>query len=489
MADVVIRLRGLSKQYSRTASPTWHFHRALTAIIRGRYRRPWKVDDRNVGKSDSFWALRDVTLDVERGERVGVIGRNGAGKSTLLKILSRIVYPTAGEARIRGRVTPLLEVGTGFNPRLTGRENVYLNASIHGLNRREIDACFDDIVGFAEIADFIDTPLKHYSSGMFMRLAFSVAAHLDPDILLLDEVLAVGDISFQQKCLSRVETLTSGGRTVLFVSHSMDAIARFCTRCLWIDQGRVVRDGAAVDVVNAYLEEVFGVRSSRVWVPDAATAAHDAPAIGPDSESEAGSGATSHAPNARDPGIAGESDIVPDPGIARLVSARIVNGAGQTTTSVATDEPVGVEVVFDVLRDGKNVQPALHFKTAQDAYAFVVAYTDPQHMRSPRTVGRYQTIAWLPPHLLNAGPLFVTIALVIPDPLQRLAEVERALSFNVTESVDVEGGARGMYGKAFPGVIRPRLPWQTYELTQRDGSTLDAPRLVFPPEAVEFARD
>jgi lipopolysaccharide transport system ATP-binding protein len=205
---------------------------------------------------DTFWALDDVSFNVHYGERVGIIGRNGAGKSTLLKILSRVVYPTSGEARIRGRLVSLLEVGTGFNGDLTGRENVYLNASIHGLSRPEIRARFDNIVEFSGVQDFLDTPVKRYSSGMQMRLAFSVAAHLDPDILLLDEVLTVGDLEFQQKCLERVEALVSEGRTLLFVSHSLEALTNFCDRSIWLEGGRIRADGPTERVLDEYRSSV-----------------------------------------------------------------------------------------------------------------------------------------------------------------------------------------------------------------------------------------
>lgn len=205
-------------------------------------------------KKNAFWALRDINFNVHHGEKVGIIGRNGAGKSTLLKILARLVYPTEGEARIRGRVTSLLEVGTGFNQNLTGRENIFLNATLYGLDRSEIKSKFDTIVEFSGVGKFLDTKIKFYSSGMRMRLAFSVAAHLDPDILLLDEVLAVGDIAFQQKCLKRVEGLASGGRTILFVSHSMGAIVRFCDRVLWLEEGKICYDGEATEAVRLYQE-------------------------------------------------------------------------------------------------------------------------------------------------------------------------------------------------------------------------------------------
>jgi lipopolysaccharide transport system ATP-binding protein len=206
--------------------------------------------------ADEFWALRDVSFDVQPGEVIGVIGRNGAGKSTLLKILSRITEPTSGEARIRGRVASLLEVGTGFHPELTGRENIFLNGAILGMTKAEIRSKFDEIVAFAEIEKFIDTPVKRYSSGMYVRLAFAVAAHLEPEILIVDEVLAVGDADFQKKCLGKMREVSSGdGRTVVFVSHHMPSVRSLCSRTLWMASGKVREDGNSADVIAKYLEE------------------------------------------------------------------------------------------------------------------------------------------------------------------------------------------------------------------------------------------
>src|SRR5690606_10465636 len=221
--------------------------------------RWWRRRHATAADDSAFvWALKDVSFHVAEGERIGIIGRNGAGKSTLLKILSRVTHPTCGRAVIRGRIASLLEVGTGFNDDLSGRENVYLNAALHGLDRSEIDARYRDIVAFAELARFMEAPVKAYSSGMRMRLAFAVAAHLDPDILMLDEVLAVGDMSFQRKCLARMNELTSEGRTLLFVSHSMDAVTRFCDRCIWLESGQIRKDGPVEEVVTGYLRRVLG---------------------------------------------------------------------------------------------------------------------------------------------------------------------------------------------------------------------------------------
>lgn len=262
MEPVVISVQGISKRYSRKNGAAWVSLQGIRNFLlwlRRRVRGDASVA--TVSADDAFWALRDVSFDVRRGQRIGIIGKNGAGKSTLLKILSRLVYPTEGEVRIRGRVTSLLEVGTGFNMSLNGRENIYLNAALHGLDKGEIDAIFDAIVEFSGVGEFLDMPVKHYSSGMYMRLAFAVAAHLDPDILLMDEVLAVGDLSFQKKCLQRVENLASEGRTIIFVSHSMGDIARFCDHLIWIDQGRIRYAGDIIAGIAMYEQELAPQRT------------------------------------------------------------------------------------------------------------------------------------------------------------------------------------------------------------------------------------
>ena len=241
----VIKAEGLGKRYRRGVHVDVGLRHALERFMRSPLR------SLRGAKPEVFWALKDVSLEVRECEVLGLIGRNGAGKTTLLKILSRITRPTEGWAEIRGRVRSLLEVGTGFHPELTGRENTYLSGSILGMTKREIDRKFDEIVAFAEIEKFIETPVKHYSSGMYVRLAFSVAAHLEPEILLVDEVLAVGDINFQKKCLGKMGEVAKGGRTVVLVSHQLNQIRRLCKRVVWVDGGRVRLDGKA-DVVSAY---------------------------------------------------------------------------------------------------------------------------------------------------------------------------------------------------------------------------------------------
>src|SRR5689334_23491071 len=249
----IIKVEGLGKQY-RLGATTRQYQTLRDSLARAA-RKPLDLLRAN-GQSDMFWALRDVDFEVAPGEVMGIIGRNGAGKSTLLKILSRITEPTTGRAELYGRVASLLEVGTGFHPELTGRENIYLNGAILGMTRPEIQRKFDEIVAFAELEKFLDTPVKRYSSGMYMRLAFSVAAHLDPEILVVDEVLAVGDAVFQKKCLGRMRDISTEGRTVLFVSHNMAAIRSLCSRSILLSGGRKVFDGAANECVDRYLADI-----------------------------------------------------------------------------------------------------------------------------------------------------------------------------------------------------------------------------------------
>jgi lipopolysaccharide transport system ATP-binding protein len=255
MSLPAISVRNLGKMYrlAHQGKRTNSFREAITSTVLAPFRRLRQLRGTD-NTMEEFWALKDVSFDVQPGEVVGIIGRNGAGKSTLLKILSRIVEPTEGEIRLRGRVASLLEVGTGFHPELTGRENIYLNGSILGMKRREIDSKFDEIVDFAEVEKFLDTPVKRYSSGMYVRLAFAVAAHLEPEILIVDEVLAVGDAEFQKKCLGKMKEVSTGtGRTVLFVSHNMLAVNSLCSSGLELAGGGIVACGTSTDVVNHYV--------------------------------------------------------------------------------------------------------------------------------------------------------------------------------------------------------------------------------------------
>ena len=266
MSVPAIQVERIGKLYRLDHLANRHdsFRAALTSMMAApfvRLRQLRGTDD----SMEEFWALKDVSFEVPKGEVLGVIGRNGAGKSTLLKILSRIVEPTEGRAVLRGRVASLLEVGTGFHPELTGRENIYLNGSILGMRRREIDAKFDEIVAFAEVEKFLDTPVKRYSSGMYVRLAFAVASHLEPEILIVDEVLAVGDAQFQKKCLGKMKDIVGGGeRTVVFVSHNMGAVRQLCTSCVYLVKGAVAANGPVNEIISEYLKPANDVRRSSV---------------------------------------------------------------------------------------------------------------------------------------------------------------------------------------------------------------------------------
>jgi len=261
MSDIAIRVENLSKRYRIGRREKYL---TLSEVLTRSFTAPFRLFRRNEHSSDTnhqsqdnyIWALKDVSFEVKRGEVVGIIGRNGAGKSTLLKILARITDPTEGYAEVRGRVGSLLEVGTGFHPELTGRENIYLSGAVLGMKKKEIDKKFYEIVAFAELEKFIDTPVKHYSSGMYVRLAFAVAAHLDPEILLVDEVLAVGDVAFQRKCLGKMENVAKEGRTVLFVSHNMAAIASLCSKAILLESGKLTKEGEVSKVIENYISSL-----------------------------------------------------------------------------------------------------------------------------------------------------------------------------------------------------------------------------------------
>jgi lipopolysaccharide transport system ATP-binding protein len=370
---------------------------------------------------EEVWALRDVTFDVQQGEVLGVIGRNGAGKSTLLKVLTRITSPSAGRVEIHGRVGSLLEVGTGFHPELTGRENVYLNGAILGMKRREIDQRFDAIVDFSGVSRFIDTPVKRYSSGMYVRLAFAVAAHLEPEILLVDEVLSVGDAEFQRRCLGRMEELGSSGRTVIFVSHQLAAVAQLCDRAIQIDSGRVVGDGRPADVIANYLHQTHSSGSTREWREESA----------------------------------------PGDDLARILAVRLAPHEGMPPGVVDVREPIAIELVFKVLRDGKPVFPKLKVLDEEGAIAFNAMDTDERWLE-PSRPGEYISTAWIPGNLLNEGSVIVEAAICSIDfpKLEHHAAVYEAISFEVLDPGEGDS-ARGIFAGHWRGVVRPMLEWTT----------------------------
>jgi len=356
-----------------------------------------------------FLALDDVSFQVQQGDVLGVIGNNGAGKSTLLKILSQVTAPTRGSVRLNGRIASLLEVGTGFHPELTGRENVFLNGAILGMRKAEILAKFDEIVAFAEIEKFIDTPVKRYSSGMYVRLAFAVAAHLEPEILILDEVLAVGDAQFQKKCLGKMKETGSQGRTVIFVSHNLAAVKSLCNSAISLSKGKIVRAGPVASVVDEYLGHGFQNTHELSW-------ADDEPAPGNEN-------VTVH---------------------KIMVSAQ---GNPQAALTVAT--ALQVELSYSLLLDDVLFYASFHFRTISGECIFVSA-------QAPQQVGkgRYISICHIPPNLLNTGTYTLHIYFV-RDANIVLFEMENPLVFEIQDAQRVAGSWMGEY----PGAVRPKLQW------------------------------
>ncbi|MGI8494134.1 MAG: ABC transporter ATP-binding protein, partial [Pyrinomonadaceae bacterium] len=337
-----IKVENLSKSYEIGGNIQ---HNSLRDTIMSFVRKPLKKSNIQL-----MWALRDISFSVKDGETIGIIGNNGAGKSTLLKILSRITKPTGGTAELHGRVGSLLEIGTGFHHELTGRENIFLNGAILGMKRTEIAKHFDEIVAFAEIEKFLDTPAKHYSTGMFMRLAFAVAAHLEPEILIVDEVLAVGDVSFQKKCLKKMKDVSQSGRTVLFVSHDMSAITRICDRAIALSRGEMVCEGSAVGVVREYLNSSWGVSSEKDFTDD-----KDAPA----------------------------SEIV------RLKRVRVVDEYGKTTSSHDIRRKIGIEATYEVLKSGHILIPNYQIYNEDRIQLFTAQDVSEEWHRQPKEKGEY----------------------------------------------------------------------------------------------------
>ena len=366
-----------------------------------------------------FWALQDLSFEVKQGETLGIIGRNGAGKSTLLKILSRITEPTKGRVTIEGRVASLLEVGTGFHPELTGRENIFLNGGILGMTKREIQRKFDEIVAFAEVEEFLDTPVKRYSSGMYVRLAFAVAAHLEPDILVVDEVLAVGDMQFQKKCLGKMDEFGRQGRTVLFVSHNMAMISNLCRQGLLLDAGKLTFCGQVSEAVTRYYRE-----SNRRTASSARALRSDT---------------------------------------AELLGAELL---GVTQFSdVTTRDEITVRMRYRILKEteGKCV-PNYHFFTSDGSYAFVANANDVESMAP----GDYLADCRVPGNFLNEGAYFIGVALTTYyDGHAYEVEFfdENALTFNVIDHMDYASNRYG-YSGPIPGVVRPRLEWHIDRDTQ-----------------------
>ena len=420
MSWIALRTENLGKRYRIGERQQYKALRdTLTSGLYAPFRKVRSVlhgKTQPNGERNFIWALKDVTFEVKQGEAVGIIGRNGAGKSTLLKILSRITEPTEGYAKIRGRVGSLLEVGTGFHPELTGRENIYLNGAILGMKRQEIKSKYDDIVGFSEVEKFIDTPVKHYSSGMHVRLAFAVAAHLEPEILLIDEVLAVGDAAFQKKCLGKMGDVAKEGRTVLFVSHNMGAVRSLCDRAILIGQGRFLEDGDPADVISTYLSSgVSGKSSGEILCNDEETAP-------------------------RREGL-------------RLLAIRLVGPQGEIRSTFEVDKPIHVEISYEVKRVLRDMRIRLGLLTLQGEVAFET--TDHDLREEEVLPGRYKSVCTIPGSLFNVGEYLIRVSGDIPG-VEVLLPAKEYLRFST-----VGPGSQGTfrYNKKWPGVVCPKLDW------------------------------
>jgi lipopolysaccharide transport system ATP-binding protein len=416
-----IRVENLSKEYVIGDREIGRdsFREVLADSLLGPFRRFRRLGG-NVAPKERFLALKDVSFEVRRGEALGIVGKNGAGKSTLLKVLSRITLPTSGRAELTGRVGSLLEVGTGFHPELTGRENIFLNGTILGMSRAEIQRRFDEIVAFSEIEKFLDTPVKRYSSGMYVRLAFAVAAHLDSEILIVDEVLAVGDAQFQKKCLGKMEQVGREGRTILFVSHNLTAIRKFCTRAILLRHGELAVDDTPKAVTSMYMGEMEGVVLSKQW-PDESDAPRNAGAV--------------------------------------LRSVSVCDEGGGPPDAVYTDKPFNVEVDFRVTRDeaavGLNI---LFYDMENNCILASLNNHERNWYGKPMKKGMYRSVCRIPKNLFNNGFYTLSVILFGKNFTDSVAE-HGILRLEVRDGPEVRGDYFGEYACS----IRPSFEWVTVE--------------------------
>lgn len=416
----MVRVQDLGKRYRLgQLQPYGSIRESLAGAVSGKGRRSTRQG------ADHLWALRNVSFDLGEGEVLGIIGSNGAGKTTLLKILSRITAPTEGRVELGGRVGSLLEVGAGFHPELTGRENVYLNGAVLGMKKAEIVSKYEEIVRFAELEDFMETPVKRYSSGMHVRLAFSVAAHLEPEILIADEVLAVGDAAFQRKCLGKMGDVAKEGRTVLFVSHNMSVISRLCPRTILLAGGKVVTDGPTTHVIAEYLRRESEAGGQRLWDDRSAAPGNDR---------------------------------------VRLRAVRVIS-QGRVAPQVDIDKPTSIEVDFQNAAEGlKNLFVNIYLldaggNTVLSTASVPAANQVPEEWYAkPHPVGTYRATCTIPANFLNEGRYFINAYVVTLGPLQIEAKAEQTLSFEVFDTGEMRepGG-----GANWPGAVRVRLPWVT----------------------------
>ncbi|UZR92529.1 ABC transporter ATP-binding protein [Chondrinema litorale] len=422
--SVVLKVENVSKQYRLGTVGSGTLRDDMTrfwAKLTGKEDPTLKVGEINdrtkKGNSDYVWALNDINFEVKQGEVLGVIGKNGAGKSTLLKILSKVTAPTTGRIRAKGRIASLLEVGTGFHPELTGRENIYLNGAILGMTKAEIKAKLDEIVDFSGVEKYLDTPVKRYSSGMTVRLGFAVAAHLEPEILIVDEVLAVGDAEFQKKAIGKMQDVSKGeGRTVLFVSHNMHSISLLCNKGVLLSNGTVNYSGDVEEAISKYLQQqsVFQCDSKVIW----------------------------------------NENSRPGDEIVELISAEIIDERGKYIEFADVSSKVGVKISYKNKIQLNQPRLSIHLKTGNDITVF--CSVDNSFINS--SLGVHEKILWIPENFLNNEEYFVSIAMSTFEPHKLHLYENNVIRFNINDELGAKSKA-GYEGK-LPGVIRPIFKWQ-----------------------------
>ena len=415
MSDIAIKVENLSKKYTIGTK--------VSGSLRETIVHKWNsLSNKTNSNNEEFWALKDISFEVKQGEVLGIIGKNGAGKSTLLKVLSRITEPTSGRFVMNGRVSSLLEVGTGFHPELTGRENIYLNGTILGMTRKEVKQKFDEIVDFSGVEKFIDTPVKHYSSGMYVRLAFAVAAHLEPEILIIDEVLAVGDAEFQKKCLGKMDSVAKEGRTVLFVSHNMGAVNSLCSNCILLNNGNIVTNNKTADVILKYYSNE---NSTAFFEPKTKKI--------------------------------GDSNI-------ELISGWVENLDGKIQNSFNFNESFNVCMKYKILTEQLSIPvPNFHFYYTDGSYAFV---SQPASEKV-KEKGIYIAKCNIPKFFLNNKTYFVGLAITTYHEVGYDVNFweQNALSFIIKDEMNYSEINRYNYHSEIPGVIRPLLNWKTEKIS------------------------
>ena len=428
--DIILKAENISKQYrlgqvgtgtlSHDLNRWWH-------QLRGKEYPYLKIGDTNdrstKGTSDYVWALQDINFEVERGEVLGIIGKNGAGKSTLLKILSKVTAPTTGSIKCRGRIASLLEVGTGFNGEMTGRENIFLNGAILGMTKKEIASKIDEIIEFSGCERYIDTPVKRYSSGMTVRLAFAVAAFLEPEILVIDEVLAVGDAEFQKKAIGKMQDVSrQGGRTVLFVSHNMVAVRQLCSRCIILRDGKLVESGDTSEMIDSYLSLDNVIRTTKSWNNE----------------------------------VSPRNNFI----IVKNIYVHYEDGSIPENGNFIITQKIGVTVNYEIIEEGYSFIHGANFYNSEEVNIFNSHDVSSYNRKEKRKKGSYKATMWIPGNLLSEGIISISIAFFKANPNELYIYLEKIISINIVDEMKGDS-ARGDYSHGFPGFIRPLLNWET----------------------------